>query len=224
MENYNININDPDYEIELFWYSFKESMYNFYNSLNYECNNININNNIVVDNISEWSKELNLLKKEKNYNEIQFKIKKYMSLFALDLITYSDLLYHDSIFVANIRRWNKITTSLIILNPTNSLNNIDNIEDKKIKFFFIFFTLKQHGVSTRDIDNLKNYDKIFIDNNYDNFIIYSLENNKPKILELLKDINSKKLKEDVKRLLPNFKFNIDSKMVKNCQKYKNINF
>jgi len=220
MENYNINvnINDPDYDIEIFWYSFKESMYNFYNSLS-----TNINS-IVENNISEWSKELNFLKKEKNYNEIQIKIKKYMSMYSLDLITYSDLLYHDSIFVANIRRWNKITNSLIILNPTSlSNNNIEEIEDKKIKFFFIFFTLKQHNVSTKDIDNLKNYDKLFIDNDYDDFIIYSLENNKPKILELLKDINSKKLKEDIKRLLPNFKFNIDSKMVKNCQKYKNIN-
>jgi hypothetical protein len=220
MENYNINvnINDPDYDIEIFWYSFKESMYNFYNSLTTDINSI------VENNISEWSKELNFLKKEKNYNEIQMKIKKYMSMYALDLITYSDLLYHDSIFVANIRRWNKITNSLIILNPTSlSNNNIEEIEDKKIKFFFIFFTLKQHNVSTKDIDNLKNYDKLFIDNDYDDFIIYSLENNKPKILELLKDINSKKLKEDIKRLLPNFKFNIDSKMVKNCQKYKNIN-
>jgi len=171
MENYNINvnINDPDYDIEVFWYSFKESMYNFYNSLSTHINSI------VENNISEWSKELNFLKKEKNYNEIQMKIKKYMSMYALDLITYSDLLYHDSIFVANIRRWNKITNSLIILNPTSlSNNNIEEIEDKKIKFFFIFFTLKQHNVSTKDIDNLKNYDKLFIDNDYDDFIIYSL--------------------------------------------------
>jgi hypothetical protein len=220
MENYNINIMDPDYEIELFWYSFKESMYNFYNLLN---NNISEhrNNNISEhrnNNIFEWSKELNFLKQQKKYDDIQLNIKKYMSIYALDLITYSDLLYHDSIFVANIRRWNKITNNYILL------NNSEIIEDKKIKFFFIFFSLKQHNISIADINKLKNYDKIFIDNNYDDFIIYSLENNKPKILELLKDINSKKLENDIKRLLPKFKFNINSKMVKNCQKYKNINF
>ena len=206
MENY-ININDPDYEIELFWYSFKESMNNFYNSIN-------------KDNrytISEWSTNLNLLKKNQKYNDIENNIKNYIAIYALDLIKYSELFYHDSIFVANIRRWNKISDKY----KFNTNSNTDN--DKKINFFIIFFTMKQHGISNKDIDNLKNLNKIFVDEIYDDFILYSLEHNKPKILELLKEINSKKLENDFKRLCPNIKFNINSKMTKTCQLYQKYN-
>jgi hypothetical protein len=66
---------------------------------------------------------------------------------------------------------------------------------------------------------MKNFNKIFLNFNYDDFIIYSLTFNKPKILELLKTIDPIKLKNDINRLYPNLKFNINSKMVKNCQEY-----
>ena len=109
-------------------------------------------------------------------------------------------------------------TARLILPFSNKLGR-----ESGFKFFLIFFTLKEHGISYEDIDFFKNYDKIFINNNYDDFIVYSFIYNKPKILELLKDINPKKLENDVKRLFPTLKFNITSKMVKNCQIYnKNI--
>ena len=206
METYNINLSDPDADIEEFWYSFKESMYNFYNSL-LTC----------VDTkkyIIEWSNNLNCLKKEKNYNEIENCIKNYVSTYALDLIIYSDLLYHDSIFVANIKRWNKLSKKY-------NFSNIDN-NDIRIIFFMIFFTLKENGVSSKELEVVKNLNKIFCDSNYDDFIIYSLNYNKPKILELLKIISHIKLKNDIDRLFPKFKFNIDSKMVKNCQIFNKI--
>lgn len=220
-ETHDINFNDPDAHIEIFWYSFKESMFNFYNFLksNNDIDNSHIINIDDVNNkIIKWSEELNFLKNEKRYSEIESNIQTYISLYGLDLIKYSNLLYHDSILVANIRRWDKISN---IYNFNNSNSNIDNII--RIKFFLIFFTLKEHGISYEDIDFFKNYDKIFINNNYDDFIVYSFIYNKPKILELLKDINPKKLENDVKRLFPTLKFNITSKMVKNCQIYnKNI--
>ncbi len=88
----------------------------------------------------------------------------------------------------------------------------------------IFFTLKENGVLTEEIELIKDFNKIFHDSNYDDFIIYSLEYNKPKILELLKTICPNKLKNDINRLFPKFKFNVESKMVKNCQLYNKYKY
>jgi hypothetical protein len=205
MDKYNINLQDQDAEIELFWYSFKEAMNNFYNSLHLEI----INNN--QQNIIDWSYNLNLLKKDKKYNEIETNIKNYISMYALDLIMYSYSLYHDAILIVNIKRWNKLSNKY-------NFNNKD-MYDIRIIFFNIFYTLKENGISKDELDLIKNFNKIFLNYNYDDFIIYSLTNNKPKILELLKIINSHKLKNDITRLFPHLKFNINSKMVKNCQEY-----
>ena len=51
-----MNIIDPDYNIELFWYGFKQSMINFYNKQEY------------YEYINVWSDILNILKKDKKYD------------------------------------------------------------------------------------------------------------------------------------------------------------
>jgi hypothetical protein len=161
---------------------------------------------------------------DKKYSDIENNIRNYISLYSLDLIKYSDSIYHDSILVSNIKRWDKIS-------------NMFNFEkspkhNKIIQLFHIFLTLKENEVSKEQIklyiDKLNiyeitndNIDDIILDhkeNYYDDFIIYALNNNKPRILELLKIINSNKLKNDITRLYPNFKFNINSKMIKNCRR------
>ena len=205
MENYNINLQDQDAEIALFGYSFKEAMNNCSKSLH--INFINHNQKNIVD----WSYNLNLLKKEKKYNEIETNIKNYISMYALDLIMYSYSLYHDAILIVNIKRWNKLSNKY-------NFNNKD-MYDIRIILFNIFYTLKENGVLKEELELMKNFNKIFLNFNYDDFIIYSLTFNKPKILELLKTIDPIKLKKDINRLYPNLKFNINSKMVKNCQEY-----
>lgn len=222
INKYNLNIDDPDYHIELFWYNFKESMINFYSS-GYRSSYPNKN----YEHINIWSNKLNQLKMDKKYSEIENNIRNYISLYSLDLIKYSDTIYHDSILVSNIKRWDKISD---MFNFEKSPNH-----NKIIQLFYIFLTLKENEVSKDQIklyiDKLNiykitndNIDDIILDHKeqyYDDFIIYALTNNKPRILELLKIINSNKLKNDITRLYPNLKFNINSKMIKNCRRLFN---
>lgn len=215
--NYNLNLNDPDYYIELFWYNFKESMINFYSSLpvHAKCEKMNYNH------INMWSDNLNKLKNYKKYSDIENNIRNYISLYSLDLIKYSNTIYYDSILVSNIKRWNKISDAFKF--------DASPEHNKIIQLFYIFLTLKENDVNVTDYVqklniyeiNSDNINEIILDHKdgyYDDLIIYALKNNKPRVLELLKIINSKKLKNDINRLYPNFKFNINSTMIKNCRR------
>jgi hypothetical protein len=54
-ENLELNKNDPDYQIEDFWYGLKNSMKKFYKTYNFK-----------IDKVDIWSKKLNEYKKIKN--------------------------------------------------------------------------------------------------------------------------------------------------------------
>ena len=89
---------NPDAEIEAFWLQLKTSMNNFYGT----------NENIKRP-ISFWSSVLNNYQKNQNYEKIEEHIKKYISLYAIDLLrTNSD--YHIQILITNIGRWNKLSS------------------------------------------------------------------------------------------------------------------
>ena len=171
-KNYNLNLNDPDYYIELFWYNFKESMINFYSSLDVYAKDRN------YDHINIWSNNLNKLKMDKKYSEIENNIRNYISLYSLDLIKYSDTIYHDSILVSNIKRWNKISDAFKF--------DISPDHNKIIQLFYIFLTLKENNVIITDYINKLNIHEINNDNiyniildhkegYYDDFIIYDTE-------------------------------------------------
>ena len=85
----------PDYYIEEFWLNFKDSMINFYQKKN------------ITRPIRYWSSELNKLQQLKLYDEIQNKIRNYISLYAIDLMKDNNK-YNTDILITNIKRWNKI--------------------------------------------------------------------------------------------------------------------
>jgi len=136
---------NPDAEIEAFWLQLKTSMNNFYEK----------NENIKRP-ISFWSSLLNNYQKHKNYEKIEEYIKKYISLFAIDLLrTNSD--YHIQILITNIGRWNKLSEKFtfsskeqnyanfifVLLDIYKSLfrSKITNIEIKQIKDIYSNFEL-----------------------------------------------------------------------------------
>jgi hypothetical protein len=57
LEQMKLNKDDPDYQIEDFWYGFKNSMNNFYQSKEIQNKNIQL-----------WSNKLNEYKKDKKYD------------------------------------------------------------------------------------------------------------------------------------------------------------
>lgn len=213
--NIELNKNDPDYDIEYFWYGFKQSMINFY-----------IKHNLNYIHIYEWSNILNKLKINKNYNDIEISIREYILIYAKCILKHSfDLSYYDDdILISNIKRWNKISFNynfeksarhntlliifLVLLEIKKSKKNInDNIE-------FIDYMNNKYD----DVDDIINT------NNYDDFIIYAFNKNKSKILELLKTISNYDLFNRIKILFP--KINLDNikniKMEKICKIYKKI--
>jgi hypothetical protein len=211
-----INKSDPDYHIENFWYGFKMSMINFYNQ-----------NKLSYNHIYQWSSNLNKLKTEKKYNEIEYLIREYISIYSKDIIINSiDISYYDDdILITNIKRWNKISQNYNFEKSTKH-NNL-------LLIFLVFLEIKKckkHiDANIIFIENFnKNYtiDKIVNDKNYDDFIIYALQYNKSKILELLQFINNYNLFNRILILFPKMRLynntNGMTKMNKICKLYKKL--
>lgn len=193
-----LNKNDPDYYIEYFWYGFKISMNNFYNQNNINCNHI-----------QEWSNNLNNLKESKEYNQIEFYIRDYMAKYSMDIIKYSPLtsIYHDEILITNIKRWEKVSEQF----------NFEKSSEynKLLLLFMIFLELKKDNLSHKFLENqILLLENIIKNNNFDNFIIYSLNNEKTKILELLKLIPEYDLLFNIKKLFPLLNINSRTKNIK----------
>ncbi len=201
--NNNLNPSDPDFLIEEFWYGFKNSMINFYSSIKKTNNNIEI-----------WSIILNNLKLEKNYRQIESSIRDYITLYSFDLIKYSTSYYHDDILITNIKRWDNISDKFNFIKS--------NTHCKIMQLFKIYLILKKDSFHSQLLNKLKSIEEIIQTENYDDFIIWGLNNEKTKILILLKKINNYDLEKNIRRLFPNFNFVSGTNPIKLCQQFKKI--
>lgn len=190
---------DPDYYIEQYWYGFKQSMINFYNYIK-----------IDYTHIIEWSNKLNNYKKEKDYDNIETSIREFMALYSYDLIKYSKETYHDEIFIKNIKRWNEISYNF------NFNKNIKYV--KLVILFMVYLEIKNNNYN--DLLQNTNIENILDTNDYDIFIIIGLENEKTKILELIKKIPEYNLNENIKRLYPNLNITNNMGVAKICNIFR----
>ena len=204
-----LNKDDPDYRLEEFWFTFKTSMYNFYSQ-----------NRMSSTIIKTWSQHLNQLKNDKNYSEIQIKIKEYMLHYALDLLNNTYLLsnskidyklssYDDDIFITNVKRWNKIC-KLIIFNESNNY-----IESSKIFLLLTIFAELKNIDGGAEIIRQKTIDEL-LENNFDHIIRFSIEKLKPKFLDTLKKIDNYNIFIDIKKMYPDSDIPKIIKMSKLC--------
>ena len=181
-----LNKNDPDYQIELFWYGFKTSMLNFFCAYKLSYNQIN-----------EWSETLNNFKKNKNYDEIECCIRDYMSQYAIQLARQKTSNYHDQIFISNIKRWDKISNKYKF--TTSEKYN------KIIMIFYICNDIKndiKNDKETNSFHIIKNIDYINSTNDFTSIIQYATSHNKSKILERLRSIPGYDIIDDIKQLYP----------------------
>jgi hypothetical protein len=143
-----------DYEIEQFWFGFKNSMNNFYNYYN----------NINKRPIDLWSNELNLLQEEKKYLDIELKIRDYISLYGIDVMRAMNNYYFD-ILKTNIKRWNRISKNY-------------NFLKKEIKKYYniifllvdIFYNL-ENKMPKEEFNKIYSEIELFIINNNFNYLI-----------------------------------------------------
>lgn len=162
----NLPVDKPDYELEEFYLSFKQSMINFYKSHTF------------TRPIDDWSDRLNNLQHKKDYYQIHKLIQKIISLYAIDLMRVCDT-YNAGILETNIKRFNRIS---------DKLDSMDKISyDSNIVFvlFNIFKTLIK-SQSNGEIKELFNQiDLYLIYEDYTKLITYSINNNKLSILDKL---------------------------------------
>lgn len=193
---------DPDYYIEQFWLGFKQSIINYCNTIK-ESKSMDINET-QVDN---WSSELNKLKKEKKYNEIEYNIRNYMTKYAFYIMETSIDTYNAKILDTNIKRWNNITITFNFI-QSEYHNNL-------LIIFSIYLELQ-------NLKLFKNVESMMESNNYDNIIIFAFKNRKNKILELLRKVSSYQLNDNIRRIYPLLIFNDDIKYNKLFIQYKNL--
>jgi hypothetical protein len=193
---------DPDYYIEQFWLGFKQSIINYCNNIK-ESKSMDINKTLV----DSWSCELNQLKKEKKYNEIEYNIRNYMTKYAFYIMETSTDTYNAKILDTNIKRWNNITITFNFI-QSEYHNNL-------LIIFSIYLELQ-------NLKLFKNVESMMETNNYDNIIIFAFKNRKNKILELLRKVSSYQLNDNIRRIYPLLIFNDDIKYNKLFIQYKNL--
>lgn len=199
--NISINPNDPDYHIELFWYGFKTSMYNFYRTY---CMN--------YTHIQEWSNHLNRLKHNKQYDHIEQYIRDYMSHYAFELAKQPKSNYYDKILISNIKRWDKIS-HMYKFKSCQKYNKI-------ILLFYIYNEIKQDS-DIIDFNIIRNIDYTNETNDFDSMIHYAVLMNKSKILEKMRLVPGYNAIENIKRLYPVLNIqDYNIKMNKLCQMIK----
>ena len=173
-------MNNPDAEIEEFWLSFKKSMNNFYE------NNKNLQRPIYY-----WSNVLNGYQKKQNYEKIEEHIKKYISLYAIDLLRTNNS-YYINILISNIARWNKLSNKYAFsVNEKSYCNFIFVLLD-------IYKSLVRHSLNNREQEEINEifgqFDLMLLYEDYNPLIEFALNYNKSNILDKLfefdKDIYS----------------------------------
>jgi hypothetical protein len=175
----------PDKDIEKFWFGLKNSIYNFYKSVNIP----------VLRPVESWSNNLNLLQSINEYNEIQKCIRQYISLFAIDIIRFSGSnKRHFKILLTNIKRWNK-------LSHLYSINNSSN--DEYYNIMYLIIDLYKSIIDVDDNSNIKaifqQIELLLINKDFSAIIKYSIQHNKPGILTKLTGYNID-VKKEIKKI------------------------
>ena len=177
---------NPDFEIEEFWYGFKQSMINYYQY---------IYKKEKITEIKEWSKKLNILQSEKRYEDIEINIQKYIINYAFDLIK-NNAEYYPNILLSNIKRWNKISNKY----------NFNNIENESYSIMYKLFNI-YNKIMRRDsiheyIDIVKDFEIDYKKEVFINLLIFGIKNNEASVVEFSRKFF------DIKEIVKN-KFDIE---------------
>jgi hypothetical protein len=165
-----LNKSDPDFQIEDYWYGFKNSMKKFYSDVKIDSSELD-----------KLSGVLNKLKEEKNYIQIQKTIQQTIQNYCVHVMKYSkfDELKHTNILMTNIKRWNRIA-------PDYSFNKYSS-STMNVYLFEGFYSIKNK--INRDVDSLlelfADFDNLNTSTvNTNKLIIESLELGQVKMLEV----------------------------------------
>jgi hypothetical protein len=171
-----LKTNSPDKEIEYFWLNFKDTLINNIQLKNYEIIDLSL--------LDKWSKNLNKLKEEKNFKEIETEVYHYLIIIAWKhIINYKQ--YYYSILMTNIKRWNRIASSENQINLLTSWSPNQIHEHSLIGYLIEVLNVvsKNKKIIESDILSILNTYDFDFDSSYkdqlsilDEILIYSLNN------------------------------------------------
>jgi hypothetical protein len=170
--------------------------------------------NLKPRNVLLWSNKLNQFQNDMNYQRIENNIRNYMSLYAIDIMRYSQTIYHDHILLTNIKRWNKISISYNFV--TSPLHN------KIINLFNIYSKIKEVNLNDSILNIFKDVETLIYLNEFDELVHYALENNKHSILDYLKEIPNYNLLAEIKHNYNLLTFDNKISMNKLCLLYNDL--
>ena len=161
---------DPDYELEFFWSTYKCSLENFYRSYKQ-----------YKRPLKYWYNELNFNKRKCNYNIIQKKIFDYLTLHMIDVIKSMDL-YHSQILKTNFNRYIKLCEKIKFYNFVDEITRLDVI----FRIYYSIVTKK--NVSNMEIQIFSQIELFIFYNDFNLLIKYAIDNNYPNIIDNLNKI------------------------------------
>ena len=163
---------DPDYELELFWSTYKCSLENFYKGYKQ-----------YKRPLKYWYDELNFYKRKCNYNIIQKKIFDYLTLHMIDVIKSMDT-YHSQILKTNFNRYIKLCEKIKFHNFVDEIVRLDVI------FRIYYSIISKIEISNTEIQIFSQIELFIFYNDFNLLIKYAITNNKPNILDNLMKIVS----------------------------------
>ena len=185
LPSHKINKNNPDYDMEDFWYGFKNLIINYYNKL------LDENNVLFSISIIFMSEILNCLQKEEKYEDIYEKVYLYVISFCKALIKQYEttIVNNKSYFFTWIKRYNKIQNvkKIEYNEPYNKNKLFDDLSEEDIFYIKLKFI------------------EIYNDYKIDLSLMNLIDTNKNLFLELCLEANSLQMFDYI-----SLKFNIDN--------------
>lgn len=161
---------DPDYELELFWSTYKCSLENFY-----------IGYKQYKRPLKYWYDELNFNKRKCNYSIIQKKIFDYLTLHMIDVIKSMDL-YYSQILKTNFNRYIKLCEKIKFHNFVDEVIRLDVI----FRIYYSIVTKK--NVSDIEMQIFSQIELFIFYDDFNLLIKYAIDNNCPNIIDNLSKI------------------------------------
>ena len=161
---------DPDYELELFWHTYKCSLENFYKTFSR-----------FIRPLQYWYDELNFYKKRGNYDIIQKKIFNYLTLHMIDVIKSMNS-YHSQILKTNFNRYIKLCEKIKFYNFEKEIIRLDII------FKIYYSIISKDELKDTEYKIFSQIELFIFYDDYNLLIKYAIDNGKPGILDNLAKI------------------------------------
>ena len=164
-----INTSNQDYDIEVWWYGFKQLITNYFSVIN-----INIQ-------LTNLSNSLNQLQIDKNYCKIYNDIYDFIILF-LDKVSINRILNKHTchLIITWLKRYNQIKEiNIISLNnnyTSKSISDITPIENTQIRFYIRCYEI-EYNINDKDLV------KLYLDN-FNIFMDYCIKHNIAKLINM----------------------------------------